>query len=346
MRIRVRTVVLGIAGVIVLLVLFAITSIGWQIVLGPDARRVTSRTFEATPARRARGKYLVEGPAACVHCHSEHDFSDPEYPIVEGKKGAGFRFPVPELGMVVAPNITSDRETGIGTWTDDEIARAIQEGVARDGRALFPIMPYMNYRNLDDEDLASIVVYVRSLPAVHNAVPLTKLTFPLNLIVKTIPKPLTSHPAPAPRTMPVARGEYLVRTVAGCGDCHTPADDQGQPLPGLEFGGGGLFHDPGQNMKPVFSANITMDASGIAHYDEALFIQTLRTGQMGGRTLNHIMPFESFRNMTDADMRDIFAYLQTLPKVKHRVSNVDPPTKCPVCNQEHGLGDVNVKGSQ
>jgi mono/diheme cytochrome c family protein len=341
--IRARTVILGVLGLVVLVVLGGITAVGWQVVLGPKARPVTDRKFDATEARLARGKYLIEGVASCFHCHSEHDFKDPEYTRIESKKGAGWELPIPELGTIAAPNITPDRETGIGAWTDDEIARAIQEGVSRDGHALFPVMPYMNFRHLTDEDLASVVVYLRSIPPVRNVVPARKLIFPLNYIVNTIPVPLTSHEAQPARTTPQARGEYLVRVVAGCQDCHTPADDKGQPLPGLEFGGGGVFHDPGQGGKEVFSANITVDASGIAHYDEALFIQTLHTGQIPGRMLNHIMPFESFKNMTDDDLRDVWAYIKAQPPAKHRVSNVDPPTKCAVCNQTHGLGELNVK---
>ena len=137
------------------------------------------------------------------------------------------------------------------------------------------------------------------------------------------------------------RGDYLA-TLAGCGGCHTPAPD-GSPLPGLGFGGGTLFQVPDQPDKPVFSANITFDPSGIAHYDEGRFTETLRTGQIPGRMLNHIMPFLAFRNMTDEDISDIFAFLKTVPPAKHRVSNTDPPTPCPVCNQSHGLGDRNVK---
>ena len=172
--------------------------------------------------------------------------------------------------------------------------------------------------------------------------PTTKLAAPLNFLVNTMPQPLVSHVDPPARTTAVARGEYLVRTVAGCGDCHTPIDDKGVPLPGMDLGGGGLLHDPGQHGKPVFSLNITPDPSGISHYDEALFIQTLRTGQMGGRMLTHIMPFENYRNMSDDDLRDIFAYLKSVPPVKHRVSNTDPPTLCPICKQTHGLGSMNV----
>lgn len=344
MRVRPRTIVISVLVILVLLVLGGITAMGWEMVLGPKARPVNaSRKFEATPARLERGKYLVEGPAACFHCHSPHDLTNPEYPVSPGKKGSGWSMPIPELGDVHSRNITPDPETGIGTWSDDEIARAIQEGISKDGTALFPIMPYMNFRYMTDEDIASIVAYLRTVPPVKNGEPRTKLNFPLNFIVKTIPRPLTSpEPQPA-RTTASARGEYLVKYIASCGDCHTPADDKGQPLPGLDFGGGGPFHDPGQPGKEVFSANITQDPSGIAHYDENLFVQTLKSGQLAGRVLNHIMPFENFAIMTDDDLKDVFSYLKTLPQVKHRINNTDPPTDCPVCKQKHGLGNLNKK---
>jgi mono/diheme cytochrome c family protein len=184
-------------------------------------------------------------------------------------------------------------------------------------------------------------VFIRSLPAVKNQVPVRNLPFPLEHIVKTIPKPITTPQPSHPASTPADRGKYLV-TIASCAECHTPAD-QGQPLPGMEFAGGGLFNDPGQGGKAVFSMNITPDASGIAHYDEALLMNTLRTGQVSGRMLNHIMPFNSFKNITDGDISDIFAYLKTLKPVKHRISNTDPPTPCPLCKQTHGLGELNKK---
>ncbi len=341
MRVRARNVILAILGVLVVLVLGAITKIGWQVVLGPKTRPVTGRKFEVTDARLARGKYIVEAQSSCFHCHSEHTLTDPEIPMVEGRKGSGQLLPIPELGQVVAPNISPDPETGIGKWTDDEIARAIQEGVDKDGRALFPIMPYQRFRNFTDEDLASVIVYLRSIPPVKSPMPLTTLNFPLNYIVKTIPEPLTAPVAQRARTTPEARGEYIVETAIGCGDCHTPTN-QGVPLAGMGFAGGESFDDPSQ-AKRIYSANITMDPSGIAHYDEALFINTLRTGRVPGRMISHIMPFENFKNMTDDDLKDIFAYLKTRTPVKHRLSNVDPPTLCVLCNKKHGLGELNVK---
>jgi hypothetical protein len=156
--------------VLLVAVVGLISAVGWQVVLGPSARKVTDRKFESSPARLARGEYLTE-VAACFHCHSEHDFTNPDYPISPGRKGAGWQMPIPELGSVVSRNITSDPETGLGNWTDDEIARAIQEGVSRDGSALFPVMPYMNFRNLDAEDLASIIVYLRTVPPVRQIRP-------------------------------------------------------------------------------------------------------------------------------------------------------------------------------
>ena len=337
---RLKIVLLGLVGLVVLLVLGGITAIGWEVVLGPDARPVTSRTFEVTDARLARGRYLVEGPAHCLHCHTTHDLSVPTYPIDRARAGAGWEMPIPELGRVVAPNITSDVETGLGGWTDDEIARAIQEGVSRDGTALFPVMPYPAFARLDDEDLASIVVYIRSLAPVRQTLPRTELIFPLKYIVNTIPEPVTEPRPSHPAGTVVERGEYLA-TIATCAGCHTPVDEQGGELPGLRLGGGGLFKDPGQNMAPVYSANITPDASGLAHYDEAFFIEVIRTGRVTGRTLTHIMPFEFFRNMTDDDLRDLWAYLLAQPPVRHRVSNTDAPAMCAVCNQEHGLGELN-----
>ena len=342
MKVGAKNIILGLLALILVLVLGGITAIGWQVVLGPDKRAVSDEKFPVTEARLERGKYLTEGPLHCFMCHSDHDMTTPEYPVIQATKGAGWVMPIPELNFPSSKNITSDKETGLGNWTDDEIGRAIREGVRKDGTALFPIMPYMEFAKLDDEDLASIVVYIRTLAPVKHEVPKRQLPGPLEYIVNTIPKPITTPQPSHPSATAAERGAYLT-PLAGCAGCHTPTDAQGKPLPGMDFAGGGLFKDPGQGGKEVFTMNITPDPSGIAHYDEALLMQTLRTGQVSGRMLNHIMPFESFKNMTDGDISDIFAYLKTVKPVKHRISNTDPPTKCEICNQTHGLGELNKK---
>jgi len=85
-------------------------------------------------------------------------------------------------GTVVAPNITPDRETGIGNFTDDQLSRAIREGISHDGQTLFPMMPYVRFRQMSDEDLASVVVYIRTLAPIRNALPRTDIHFPVKYI--------------------------------------------------------------------------------------------------------------------------------------------------------------------
>lgn len=323
---------------VVVLGLGALLAFGRPLLFGPKARAVTDRTFEATEARLARGQYLVEGVAHCFQCHSPHDMSKPDLPIVEGMKGAGWHMETAEgLGSVVAPNITPDIETGIGGWTDDEIARAIREGVSRDGTALFPIMPYQSFRHMSDEDLASVIVYLRTVTPVRNQLARTSLEFPLSRIVNTMPVPLEESVAEPPAS---ERGAYLVE-LAECRTCHTPAV-QGQPLEGMAFGGGFRFMATGMTA-PIHSVNITFDPSGIAHYDYALFDQAMRTGKLPGRELSGIMPYAHLSMLTDEDMRAIFDYIKAQPPVRHRVSNTDPPTACAVCGETHGRGDLNVK---
>ena len=89
------------------------------------------------------------------------------------------------------------------------------------------------------------------------------------------------------------------------------------------------------------AANLTTDASGIGYYDEALFLQAMRTGSVRGRKLSPLMPFAVYRNMSDDDLKAIFAYLRTVKAVHHRVDNSLPPTYCKLCQQKHGAGDQN-----
>lgn len=306
----------------------------------PRARPLTDRRFEATPARLERGRYLVEGVTHCFFCHSEIDWKTRGGPALPGTKGSGHHF-VPEgLPFLVAPNITPDRETGAGTWTDDMLARAIREGIGHDGRALYsdPVdMPYRRLKSMSDEDVASVVAYLRTIPAVSRALPKSNLPLATAERIKNYPEPITSPVAPSSASDPVARGAYLA-TLGNCIGCHTPIDADEQPLPGLEFSGGLTLAGPWGR---VVSKNITQDPSGIPYYDEALFIETLRTGKVRARELNSIMPWGYFRNLTDADLRDLFAYLQTLKPVRHRVDNETAPSFCRLCKGTHGLGDRN-----
>jgi mono/diheme cytochrome c family protein len=254
-------------------------------------------------------------------------------------RGAGRVLPPEESNMplpyfLVCPNITPDRETGAGSWSDHQLARAIREGVGHDGRILHITMPYWNFRYLTDEDLASIIVFLRSLPAVHHVLPKR------NLVVQPVidwrpevqPPPLSSE---AP--LAALHGEYLVH-IGTCTGCHTTADAENRPVPGMLFGGGRVFVRP---WGTAASANLTHDPSGIGYYDEAQFVRTIRTGRVGARSLNRTMPYPLYRNLSDVDLKAIFAYLRTLPPVQHRVDNTEPATLCPKDKNRHGFGDRN-----
>ena len=275
--------------------------------------------------RLERGRYIVEGPAHCFECHSEVDWETPGGQPKPGKKGAGVEFARYGMPWLVAPNITPDPETGAGTWSDEQLARAIREGVGHYGRRLFPIMPYEHFREMSDEDLASVIVYLRSVEPVVNVLPQTIVPADMK---RALPahQPMTEPVSQPDMFDPIARGKYLVE-LGSCGSCHTPT-----------FAGGQSFKGPWGN---VSSANITPDASGISYYDEALFIKTLRTGEVGARKLASIMPWGYFRNMSDDDLKAIFAYLRTLPPVRHRIDNTETPTLCRICGRRHGHGELN-----
>ena len=323
--------------VVVLLVGFIGLTIGWQPFLGPRARPLTSRTFERTPQRLERGRYLADGLLGCMDCHSVRDWSKHDVPVVNNMMGAGDIFPAKGLpGRMVASNLTPDPETGVGNWTDDQLARAIREGIGHDGRALFPLMPYEDFRHLSDEDLASVIVFLRSLAPIRHSLPKTEIIFPVKYLIRSIPQPLTG-PVPEPDlSTPVKRGAFLV-AVGGCGDCHTPMK-RGQPLKGMELAGGEIFEGPWGR---AATANITPGPSGLSYYDEALFVEVLRTGFVKARKLSPIMPSWAFRNLTDEDLKAIYAYLRTVKPVKHRVDNTEAPTLCKVCGKVHGLGSQN-----
>jgi mono/diheme cytochrome c family protein len=327
---------LGIVVLVLLaLVAFGITAtIGWRPFIGSKSRALTDRKFAATPERLKRGTYLAEHVSGCTDCHTLFKDGPNGQENVAEMKGAGQLFPIPGFpGRLVAPNITPDPETGIGTWTDDQLARAIREGIGRNGETLFPLMPYSHFRHMTDEDLASIVVYLRSLALIRNPLPASDVHFPVKYLVRSVPEPITTV-VQADLSTPVSRGSYLVE-IAVCSECHTPIK-QGQPVAALKFAGGQVFDEPSGK---IASANITQDATGIGRYTEETFLKAMRTGYVGKRQLNTLMPWQFYAGQTDEDLKDIYAYLKTLPAISHHVDNSKPGTMCKKCDTIHGGGD-------
>jgi mono/diheme cytochrome c family protein len=296
-------------------------------------RPLTNIHYERTPQRLKQGEYLTNGILQCFTCHSPRNWEAPGGPPIASKLGSGGTIVNQDsTRLVIAPNITSDKETGAGSWTDDMLARAIREGVGHDGRALSWQMPYYFFRNLTDEDLASVIVYLRSIPPVHNVVPPTNLPKEER---SEREKSVSSLRQPVSRTEfadPMKRGKYLV-TLGECVACHTSYAEYN---PGL-FGGGNFMDRFGHK---AFSANITINPSGIAYGPEG-FIFVMRTGK--GGTLGPIMPWVAFKNMNDDDLKAIYAYLGTMPTSKHYISNQQPFTHCAICGMEHGLGSKNKR---
>lgn len=293
------------------------------------ARTLTEIRFERTPERVERGRYLANAAVGCVHCHSERDPRRPGAPPVPGREFAG-RIVEDEKGQfLAAPNLTPDVGTGAGAWSDDMLARAIREGVGHDGRGLGGPMWWWAFRALSDEDLASLVVYLRTLPPVRNPLPPRRLSVERERARARAAKPIEG-PVPARDLAdPLVRGRYLIE-IADCMGCHSAWE---APV-NAGFGAGGNELEPG-----VFSANLTPDPSGLGPYTSAMFIGLLRSGR--GGTLHGVMPWASYRQMTDEDLGAIYDALRQLPPVAHRVHNSAPPTPCPVCGQKHGLGELN-----
>ncbi len=288
---------------------------------------------DRTEARRARGDYLVNSVAICFHCHSERDWQTPPGGLpVAGKAGAG-RVLHPGFSLTY-PNLTPDRETGAGSWSDEDIYRALTRGIGHDGRVLYTEMPYAQLSQLSDEDIGSIIVYLRSLAPIRHVLPKSEIPEAVKARLKPLP-PRAAAFAPDLST-PEARGAYLV-TVAACVHCHTPQRD-GEDIPAMPFAGGTPFNGAWGNLS---SANLTPDPSGIPYYEEPMLLEVIHTGRNGARKINPVMPWPYLRGMREEDVREIFAYLRTLRPIAHHLDNEEPASFCKKCGGTHGLGERN-----
>jgi mono/diheme cytochrome c family protein len=308
---------------VALIVIVAGGGVAYLFARYPDVPGAETATVVATPEKLARGEYLANHVTGCVICHAERDMTKYGGPVKPGTWGAGGEFFGDEAQgfAVYSRNITP---AAIGDWTDGELIRAFTAGVAKDGSPLFPIMPYPRYARLSREDVEAIVVYLRTLKPVAHSVPDRRLPFPLPLVVRTIPKPAALRAMPSHQDR-VAYGEYLTNA-AVCGDCHTPTDDMGAPLPGRDYAGGGEFKL--RNGAIVRPANITPDAdTGIGTWSEEQFIDKFKAWEAAEpRQLsdaeqreNTIMPWMYYAGMTREDLGAIYAYLRSLKPIINRV---------------------------
>lgn len=282
----------------------------------------TANTAEdSAKAVLARGEYLLTSVAPCLHCHSELDntkFGRPIKPSTEGGGSAetfGQGMGIP--GEITPPNITPYK---LKDWSDDELLKALVQGINKKGDTLFPLMPYHNYSRLAKDDLMAMIAYLRTLKPIEKAdVPRKLMITPAQfgpLPANTIEQ--NRRPDPSDK---VKYGEYLV-TMASCGDCHTPMTPQGPDMTKM-FAGGFRFKSEHVD---VTVANITPDSTtGIGAWTEDVFLAKFRTNKAASETgndpgkLNTEMPWGFYGKMKEEDLKAIYAYLRTLPAVKNKI---------------------------
>ena len=271
-----------------------------------------------------RGEYLVQAVLACGDCHTTPQANGlPSFDPADFLAG-GRSFIVPfgsGTQKFFAKNLTSDKETGIGSWSESQIKRAIAQGIDDQGDALFPVMPYFVFGNLTDDDLTSIVLYLRTLPAKSNLVP--DDTFSLTVPAKVVDPsliPHTSLPPSDPNYDSAERGRYMAGVTGACMECHTPQTTDFDNI--LDFShafAGGEAFDVGTTT--VRSANLTPDITGLAGWTAADIIASVQFDKEkgSGRDLCPPMPGGPNRDgdMTPGDLTDIANYLTTLQPISY-----------------------------
>jgi mono/diheme cytochrome c family protein len=321
-----KTFLKMVGGLVLIVIALIAGVVTWLSVRKPASRPASTEKIEATPERLARGTYVVEHVSDCLGCHSDHviKFGIPVKPGTEGEGGYIFDEKIGFPGVVAAQNLTSDQEFGLGNWTDGEIIRAIREGIDRNGEALFPMMPYEHMRSMSDDDVKSVVVYLRTLKPIHKGVPAKHINFPVNLFVKFTPKPVDGVvTAPDPKDS-VAHGKYLA-TIGGCYECHTPHDDKGMRIAEKAYSGGWEMTGPwGRN----FTANLTPASNTyMSHATKEEFIGRFKAfASMDANTApdapagrNTVMPWLAFSHMTEHDLGAIYDYLKTMKPIENKV---------------------------
>jgi mono/diheme cytochrome c family protein len=292
----------------------------------------------------ARGKALTDA-GDCASCHT----ADPAKPFAGGK-----RIDTP-FGGIYSPNLTPDRDTGLGAWSDGEFYRALHNGVARDGSRYYPAFPYLNFTKLHRDDVVAIRAYLATLTPFRNTRPPPELRWPLNYRVVMRGwnwlffrrGEFEKNPQKGEQWN---RGAYLVEGLAHCGACHTPknifgADRRGQPY------GGGL-------VQGWFAPRLdSAERSGLKSWSVDDIVEYLQSGRNGRSHAGKLMAevvVNSTSKMSDADVRAIAVYLKDLPAGAPEPVVTPPPQAemkagaaiyahaCIACHEADGSGAPRI----
>ena len=282
------------------------------LLLGLFALPETASAQAPSAAEIARGKYVFGATGGCG-CHT----------VPKGPVNAGGRKYEGPYGTVYSTNITPDKETGIGGWTDEQIITAIRLGRRPNGERLVPVHPYTVFNGMAEEDVKAVVVFLRTVPAVKRA-NLPKKTLPMfeSVLLPAWLAAFAPRETP-PTTVPTsgtARGEYLVRAVGHCGECHTPrtmtmATDNSRFLAGNPKG---PEDSEIPNITPDPTTGLTWSEEEIADY---LGSGNKPDGDVAGGLMGEVIEgtLAGYKDMTKADRLAIARYLKTLPPTKNKI---------------------------
>ena len=273
----------------------------------------TASAATPTPQEIARGRYIFGATGGCG-CHTVKGQS----PNSGGRKYEG------PFGTVYSSNITPDPKTGIGNWTDEQIITAIRLGRRPNGDRILPIHPFTVFNGMAEGDLRALVAFLRTVPPVmrpntpKKVVPLFESVFLPAWLAAFAPR--ETPPAQAPTTG-VARGEYLVRAVGHCGECHSPrtltyATDNSR------FLAGNPTHPEGvavPNITPDRETGLTWSVEEIAEY---LATGNKPDGDVAGGLMGEVIDgtITGYKDMTKSDLVAIAQYLKTLPPVRNKIT--------------------------
>ena len=278
-----------------------------------------------------RGRYFADHVAICTTCHSQRDWALYGGPPKEGTEGLGGEsftelFLFPEDVAIYADNLGPTR---LGDWTDGEIARAVAGGLDNNGEMIFLMMPVNQYRFMARSDMEALIAFLRSMHSVETpALPERNLKFRVLEDIGWMfvgPPALQASVPGAPGS--ARRGAYLTN-MASCRWCHTSTTLLGFPVPGTDWAGGMGFPLPEPSGGWAFSSNLTPDKkTGLGAWSEAQFIgrfraskeEFVRASPMAPGGFNSPMAWAAYSGMTDEDLRAIYKYLRTVPKVRNDV---------------------------
>ncbi|HET6554544.1 MAG TPA: cytochrome c [Dyella sp.] len=317
--------------VLLVVVVLLLALAGWWLLrtempspVSPSANRLDAAALK-DPSLVAKGEYLTLA-GDCASCHTAQG----------GARFAGGRVLPTPFGNIPAPNITPDRETGLGEWRFEDFWQALHSGRGRHGELLYPVFSYTSFTKVTRDDALAIFAYLQSLPAVHQPAKPIGLEFPYSVrnslkAWRALYFKEGEYVPDSSKSAAWNRGAYLVQGLGHCNECHAPRDSLGGSKSNPSLSGGQI---PAQNW---YAPDLSTQANGgLAGWSEQDIVDLLKTGQSTRGTAFGPMAdvvSQSTQHMHDDDLRAIATYLQSLPARAPAVVETSPLDTKPVLAQ-------------